>query len=179
MKNNKKERLFEIMSKVNPDFTTTKPQLIIPVGISGSGKSTWIRTLENQGFIVVSPDDIRRELTGTINDQTKNNEVFELAYQRVIDALNSGKSVIFDATNLTSKYRIEMLDKFKTSVHRDFEALAKIFDSDPEISKQRIAKDIEAGVDRANVPSHAIDRQYSSFITDLDKLESDGFKIIQ
>lgn len=161
------------------EFTSSKPKFIITVGISGSGKSTWIRTLVNQGFIVVSPDDIRREITGTVNNESKNNEVFSLAYQRTIDAINSGKNVIFDATNLISKYRIDMLNKLKQNIDIEFDAFAKIFDGDPEISKQRIAKDIESGVDRSNVPSHVIDRQFINFKTDLNKLESDGFKIME
>jgi predicted kinase len=175
---NNKQRLFEVMEKVNPDFQSGKPKFIIPVGISGSGKSRWIKSLEGQGYVVISPDDIRRELTGNISDQTRNKEVFPLAFQRSVDALNAGKNVIFDATNVASFHRKQMLDHMKQNVDRDFDAYAKIFDIDPEISKERIRKDIEAGVDRSNVPDFAIDRQYGSFKADVDKLEADGYKIM-
>jgi predicted kinase len=174
-----KQRLFEIMEKINPDFQSEKPKFIIPVGISGSGKSRWIKSLEGQGFIVVSPDDIRRELTGSISDQSRNNDVFPLAFKRTIDALNSGKNVIFDATNVSSYHRKSMLDTIKRSVSTDFDAFAKIFDADPEISKQRIRKDIENGVDRSNVPDFAVDKQYQNFTKDLSKVEDDGYTIIQ
>lgn len=176
MKDNK-QRLFEMMGKINPDFES-KPKFIIPVGISGSGKSRWIKSLEGQGYVVISPDDIRRELTGNISDQSKNGEVFPLAFQRTIDALNNGKNVIFDATNVVSFHRKQMLDNLKQNVNKDFDAYAKIFDADPEISKERIQRDIEAGVDRSNVPPEAIDRQYINFKNDLNKIESDGYKII-
>lgn len=66
----------------------------------------------------------------------------------------------------------------KSAVNRDFDAFAKVFDVDPEITKQRIKKDIESGVDRSNVPDHAIDRQYKSFKQDLNKLEADGYTVI-
>ena len=173
-----KQRLFEIMGKINPDFQSEKPKFIIPVGISGSGKSRYIKSLEGQGFIVVSPDDIRRELTGSISDQSRNSDVFPLAFKRTIDALNSGKSVIFDATNVSSYHRKSMLDTIKRSVSTDFDAFAKIFDADPEISKQRIRKDIENGVDRSNVPDFAVDKQYQNFTKDLDKIEADGYNIM-
>jgi len=137
---NNKQRLFEVMGKVNSDFNTSKPKFIIPVGISGSGKSTWINTLEGQGYAVVSPDDIRREVLGTVNDQSRGGEIFQIAYQRVADALNIGKNVIFDATNVGSSDRREMLKYLKNNVNVDFDAYAKIFDANPEVSKERIKK---------------------------------------
>ena len=62
MKKDSKQRLFEMMERVNPDFGKEKPKLILPVGISGSGKSTWIKANTDSNTVVVSPDDIRREL---------------------------------------------------------------------------------------------------------------------
>jgi len=168
----------KIIKEEIENFESYKPKFIIPVGISGSGKSRWIKSLEGQGYVVISPDDIRRELTGNISDQTRNKEVFPLAFQRTVDALNAGKNVIFDATNVTSFHRKQMLDYMKQNVDTDFDAYAKIFDVDPEISKERIRKDIEAGVDRSNVPDFAIDRQYGNFKADVDKLEADGYKIM-
>lgn len=159
-------------------FQSDKPKFIIPIGISGSGKSRWIKSLEGQGYVVVSPDDIRRELTGSISDQTKNKEVFPLAFKRTIDALNAGENVIFDATNVSSFHRKQMLDTLKRDVNTEFDAYAKIFDADPEISKQRIRKDIENGVDRSDVPDFAVDRQHKNFTTDLDKIEADGYTIM-
>ena len=166
------------MEKINPNFKSTKPNFIIPIGISGSGKSRWIKTLEGQGYEIISPDDIRRELTGDISNQSKNNEVFTLSFQRAVDALNLNKNVIFDATNVSSIYRKKMLTYMKQNVNNDFNAYAKIFDANPEISKERIRKDIEKGVDRSNVPDFAIDKQYKSFISDLNKVENDGYKLI-
>jgi len=183
--NNNKQRLFEMMEKLNSDFHAGKPQFIIPVGISGSGKSRWIKLMRDttknlniDEFVVISSDEIRRELTGSISDQSRNRDVFPLAFERSVEALNAGKSVIFDATNVTSKTRKQMLDYLKEHVTRDFDAFAKVFDGDPEISKERIAKDIEAGVDRSNVPPEAIDRQHGNFLADLDKIEADGYTLM-
>jgi predicted kinase len=178
MKKDFKNKLFEMMEKLNSDFKSSKPKFIIPIGISGSGKSRWIKSLEGQNYVVISPDDIRRELTGSISDQSRNKDVFPLAFQRSVDALNQDKNVIFDATNVVSDLRIKMLNHLKQNVNKEFEAQAKIFDADPEISKERIKKDIESGVDRSNVPPEAIDRQHKNFLNDLNKIESDGYVII-
>mgnify|MGYP000849584666 CR=1 FL=1 len=155
-----------------------KPKLILPVGISGSGKSTWIKANTDANTVVVSPDDIRRELTGNISDQTKNGQVWALAFQRVADALNNGKNVILDATNVKSEDRKRLMNYMKVHVDKPFEGFAKIFSVDPEVAKQRVRKDIEAGVDRSNVPDWAIDRQYQSFVDGINSLEVEGFKII-
>jgi len=71
-----------------------------------------------------------------------------------------------------------MLNDIKQQVTRDFDTYAKVFNVDPEITKSRIKKDIESGIDRSNVPDHAVDRQYKNFVSDIDKLESDGYTII-
>ena len=155
-----------------------KPKLILPVGISGSGKSTWIKSQTNSNTIVVSPDDIRRELTGSVSDQSKNALVFEIAHKRVADALNAGKNVIFDATNIKSRDRKSLMNYMKVHVDKPFEGFAKVFSVDPEVAKQRVRKDIEAGVDRSNVPDWAIDKQHRSFVDDMNSIELDGFKII-
>ena len=179
MKKDNKQRLFEMMEKVNPDFKEKdKPKFIIPVGISGSGKSRWIKSQTDPNTVVVSPDEIRKELTGSISNQTRNNDVFALAFQRAAQALNAGKNVIFDATNIVSYHRKLMLNNLKQNVDKPFDALAKIFDVDPEVAKQRVKKDVENNVDRSNVPDYAIDKQYRAFINDMNSIELDGYKII-
>lgn len=167
-----------MMERVNPDFHSKKPKLILPVGISGSGKSTWIKSQQDSNTIVISPDEIRKELTGNISDQSKNAQVFEIADKRVADALNAGKNVIFDATNIKSRDRKSLMEYMKVHVDMPFEGFAKIFDVSPEIAKQRVKKDVESGIERSNVPDWAIDRQYQAFINDMNSIELDGFKII-
>ena len=177
-----KQLLFERMAYLNSDFKPSegekKPKLILPVGISGSGKSSWIKSQTDVNAVVVSPDEIRRELTGNISDQTKNSEVFVIANKRAADALNAGKNVIFDATNIASRNRKGLIEYMKTHVDKGFDAVAKVFDVSPDIAKARIKKSIESGDDRSNVPDYAIDKQYQTYINDLNLIELDGFKII-
>lgn len=156
----------------------SKPKLILPVGISGSGKSTWIKSQTDPNTVIVSPDDIRRELTGCISDQTKNGQVWSTAFDRIVQALSADKNVILDATNIKSGDRKRLMNHLKVNVDKPFDAFAKIFNIDPEIAKQRVRKDIANGVDRSNVPDFAIDRQYRDFVDGINSLEIEGFKII-
>lgn len=179
MKINTKQRLFEVMEKVNPDFNQNKPKLLLPIGISGSGKSSWISSNTDSNTVVVCPDDIRRELTGSVSDQSKNAEVWSITFKRLADALNAGKDVILDATNVKARDRRGLMTFLKEKVKRPFDAYAKIFDVDPEIAKKRVRGDIERGVDRSDVPDFAIDKQHQSFTSGLNSLEDEGFKIIE
>ena len=60
-----------------------KPLLTVMVGLSGSGKSTIARTeLADENTVIVSSDAIREELCGTVEDQSKNVEVFKLFHEK-------------------------------------------------------------------------------------------------
>lgn len=90
-----------------------QPELMVMCGLSGSGKSTWAeREAKQWGYEIVSSDDIRAEL-GDVNDQSRNNEVFQIFYQRIKDHLKLGHHVIADATFLTIKERRRILEEVK------------------------------------------------------------------
>ena len=151
------------------------PEFIILIGLPGSGKSTWISKYnKNNKYIVVSPDDIRRELTGDVNDQQQNNKVWEIAKENTINSLKKGKSVILDATNTNIEYRKMFMGGLPPA-----RLMAKVFEVDPEVSKERISKDIGDGKDRANVPPDIIDKMYDELNKSKDKLEDEGFEVIR
>lgn len=87
-----------------------RPTLYVMCGLSGSGKtSTAKKIAKSNNAVIVSSDEIREEIAGTAEDQSKNNEVFQIFHKRIKDNLVSGKSVIADATNLTMKSRRRIL----------------------------------------------------------------------
>lgn len=90
-----------------------KPKLMLLVGLSGSGKSTIAQKLaeENPNTVIVSSDAIREELTGKVEDQTKNEEVFKIFHNRIRKNLENKKNVIADATNITMKSRRAIMTK--------------------------------------------------------------------
>lgn len=152
-----------------------KPIFIMTIGISGSGKSTWINQQTSSGdILVVCPDLIREELTGSISDQTQNPKVWNIAKQRVIDALGSGKSVILDATNVDSKQRKQFVQGLPTTILK-----AKIFNVDPQEAKNRVRKAIESGENRSNVPDFIIDKQHEKFKASTPEiLKQEGFELL-
>ena len=86
-------------------------KLIMMVGIAGSGKSTLGGY--NTKAVVVSSDAIREELYGDREIQDDPGKVFQILHQRVKAALREGKTVIYDATNLSEKRRKGFLDEIK------------------------------------------------------------------
>jgi len=133
--------------------------LTITIGISGSGKTTWAKQYieNNKNFIRVCPDDIRKELTGDISNQSRNNEVWKLAKKRVADALLE-KNVILDATNLDTSQRNNFIKDLPAHILK-----YKYFEVSPEIAKERIKKDLENNVDRSKVPENVIDKMSKKY----------------
>lgn len=88
-----------------------KPMLHVMCGLSGSGKSSVAKDLaKRNNAIIVSSNEIREEITGTVEDQSKNNEVFQIFHKRIKQNLISGRDVIADATNLTMRDRRALLN---------------------------------------------------------------------
>jgi predicted kinase len=149
-----------------------KQSLVLPIGISGSGKSTWINSLPKNEFKIVSPDLIRKELTGDISNQESNSKVFSIAFEKAAEYIKNGETVIFDATNLDTFYRNALIDKIKNLSGINFKTYYKLFPADVELSKKRIKKDLESGKDRSNVPENVIDRQFKAYKKTIGNLEN-------
>lgn len=86
-----------------------KPTLYYLVGLPASGKSTWAKKNIDDNTVWLSSDNMREELYGDINNQEHNSELFEKLNKRAKQYLKEGKSVIYDATNINSKRRINFL----------------------------------------------------------------------
>jgi predicted kinase len=142
-------------------------KLILPIGISGSGKS-YIYNKDYKDCVQVSPDLIREELTGDISNQTKNKEVFKLAFERVDEYLNKGQDVFFDATNVNKEQRKNFTDKY---IGTDVEVIYVVLPADIDLSWNRIRKDIREGKNRSNVPYFALVKQKEQY----DKSLKSGF----
>lgn len=134
----------------------SRKKLYMLVGTSGSGKSTYLQNIDNK--YIVSPDIIRREIDGDVSSQINNDLVWDITKDRLrINLVRFGRAYL-DATNVSRFLRIPFMAKFN-----DCRKIAIVFDVDPEIAIDRINKDIELNVDRANVPESVIRRQYKNF----------------
>ena len=144
---------------------------IFLIGISGSGKSFYLKNRFLSDFpevetllkekninlseLIVCPDNIRKEVTGNTSDHGKEVVVWSLVGQRLKEKIEKYNYVILDATNLS--------ERGKTSKGIKAIKIAIIFPALPGLSKERIANDINEGIDRSHVPEHAIEKQYLKF----------------
>lgn len=80
------------------------------VGLPGSGKSTVLQRYKNENTVYLSSDDLREELLGNVNEQSKNVDVFEEMTKRAKEALSQGKDVLYDATNINRKRRMHTIN---------------------------------------------------------------------
>lgn len=87
-------------------------QLILMVGIPGSGKSTFVKNITKtiDNFEVVSSDDYRKIMFGDESCQENGDILFRCIHTDIETFLKNGETVIFDATNIKYKDRKKVLD---------------------------------------------------------------------
>jgi predicted kinase len=163
-----------------------KPQkLIILMGISGSGKSTLRKRLTSSlskrdiTYSVICPDDYRRDMTGSVSDQSRDTEVWKKAYYDLDKVLEDPSTdiVIFDATNISGKTRKQL--RKSAEKYRVTPILIYTEDSfNVSLCKYRVATDIEAGEDRARVPEEIIQNQYMRFRQAAMNVKNEGYAAV-
>ena len=105
--------------KHTKDITNTKAEmtmsntLYVMIGASGSGKSTLAKELSKLFFNteIVASDGVRKKLWGDESDQQNPKKVFNHCEELI--CYHGGvldENVVFDATNLSKKYRKRWID---------------------------------------------------------------------
>ncbi|MFF2448543.1 AAA family ATPase [Neobacillus sp. NPDC058068] len=109
-------------------------KLGIMCGMPLSGKSTYSKTLQKQGWVRVSLDDIRLALHGQVYKAEAEPLVWESAELMVRALLKSGHNVLVDTTNRTRERRKRWI-----RIAKEFGLTLEIFhvDTDFETCKQR------------------------------------------
>ena len=132
------------------------------MGLPASGKSYFAKnyTKNNESVIHISSDAIRKELYGSEEVQDNPNKVFSIMFHRTVDALLSNNSVIYDATNISRKYRMAFLKDLDAALGSFASKVSKIglvFAIPVEICLER-----NKARDRS-VPEEVICRMYRNF----------------
>lgn len=127
------------------------------VGIVGSGKTTVARQALREGELFLDSDEMREELFGDAACQDNPSLVFATMEKRTIEALNSGRNVVYVACNIWARKRINFLLSLKKKVPQDIIYECYIINCPIEIARERNSA-------RARVvPSYVIDRQLRQF----------------
>lgn len=130
-----------------------KPVFLMVVGLPGSGKSTYIEKYY-ANYSVHSSDAIREELSGDVNNQDINKQVFNTLHRRVKEDLAAGKSVVYDATNISWKRRKAFLQELKSfNCHKECVLMATPFELCVQRNRER----------ERVVPYFVIERMYKNF----------------
>ena len=124
--------------------------------------------------MIISSDAIREEVLGDVNDQSHNQEVFNIIEKRCREALKANKETILDATNLNRKRRINFI---KTMPKCKVEAVVFAIPFE-ECCKRNAARE-------RVVPQEAMERMYRSFqpphyaegFDDIKYITSDSKKV--
>lgn len=104
------------------------------VGIPGSGKSHYAKELCKQHrAVIVSTDSIRERLFGNESKQKNTYLVFDEAFIEIENVLESGRDVVFDATNVSRDRRHKFLKKFK-----DVSVKCYVCSTPYEVARERI-----------------------------------------
>jgi predicted kinase len=108
-------------------------------GAPGSGKSTFAKALvaKDPRFMRVCPDDCRRAIGGDSNNQAVSYPAFCMAKDQMQKALDTGKCVVFDATNMHRKGRKDFIN---LAHEHGAKVVAQVFECDKATLLVRNAK---------------------------------------
>ena len=133
---------------------TNKKYLYIPIGISGSGKSTFLSKNFTANSIV-SSDHCREIVSGDESNQKCSKDAFDLFHFIIEKKMKWNQLVVADATNLNSKARKKLLD-----IADKFE-----YNTVMLIMNVTLSECLERNKTRENPrPKHVLTRQHDSFM---------------
>lgn len=118
------------------------PKLIMLIGLPGSGKSTYAKSLLDPVGQVkyCSSDVIRKELYGDENIQGNPQTVFEHLHNKVEQHLRQGYDVVYDATNVTRKNRRGVINKFSSLAEIEAHVVWAPYEECVARDKERVKK---------------------------------------
>ena len=154
------------MMKLHELQNDSQPEIIVMIGLPGSGKSTWrdkILAQSDADYVIVSSDDeIERMAAADGLDYTSGFDKYigkatQVSKQKFKDAIQSKKNVIWDQTNLTEKKRRGILQQ----VPREYRKIAVAFEvTDEELQNRLNKRERETG---KSIPAKVVSNMAKSY----------------
>ncbi|MEV5144871.1 polynucleotide kinase-phosphatase [Streptomyces sp. NPDC052727] len=154
--------------KPGRELPVTDLSLVVLVGASGSGKSTFARR-HFKPTEVISSDFCRGLVCDDENDQSATPDAFDVLHYIAGKRLAAGRRTVVDATSVQQDARRRLIDLAK---RYDVLPIAIVLDVPEEVCAERNA----ARTDRADMPRRVIQRHVRELRRSLRHLEREGFR---
>jgi protein phosphatase len=151
------------------ELTVPELSLVVLIGVSGSGKSTFGRA-HFRPTEVISSDFCRGLVADDENDQTATPEAFELLHYIVAKRLKAGRLTVVDATNVQPDARRQLV-----AVAREHDVLPVAIVLDVPES---VCLDRNANRPERDFGAHVIRRQRDQLRRGLKGLSAEGFRTV-
>ncbi|WP_086791397.1 polynucleotide kinase-phosphatase [Streptomyces thermovulgaris] len=146
----------------------TDLSLVVLIGASGSGKSTFARR-HFKPTEVLSSDFCRGLVSDDENDQSATRDAFDVLHYIAGKRLAAGRRTVVDATSVQQDARRPLIELAK---QHDVLPIAIVLDVPEEVCAERNA----ARTDRAGAPRRVIRRHTRELRRSLRHLEREGFR---
>ncbi|MFF8654024.1 polynucleotide kinase-phosphatase [Streptomyces huasconensis] len=146
----------------------TDLSLVVLVGATGSGKSTFARR-HFKPTEVIGSDFCRGLVADDENDQSASGDAFDVLYYIAGKRLAAGRRTVVDATNVQSDSRKRLIELAR---QYDVLPIAIVLDVPEDVCAARNA----TRADRAGLPRRVIQRHQRELRRSLRHLEREGFR---
>ncbi|MFH9470705.1 polynucleotide kinase-phosphatase [Streptomyces clavifer] len=156
------------MTSTSRTLPVTDLSLVVLIGASGSGKSTFARK-HFKPTEIVSSDSCRGLVADDENDQSASRDAFDVLHYIAGKRLAAGRLTVVDATNVQAESRKQLVQLAR---EHDVLPIAIVLDLPEEVCLARNA----VRPDRADMPRHVVQRHRRELRRSLRGLEREGFR---
>ncbi|MFD9747374.1 polynucleotide kinase-phosphatase [[Kitasatospora] papulosa] len=156
------------MTGTSRTLPVTDLSLVVLVGASGSGKSTFARR-HFKPTEIISSDFCRGLVADDENDQSASGDAFDVLHYIAGKRLAAGRLTVVDATNVQPESRKQLVQLAR---RYDVLPIAIVLDLPEEVCQARNA----TRPDRAGMPRHVVQRHRRELRRSLRGLEREGFR---